>query len=100
VIEFRNTSVGRQPFVKQTGMAVWEFIMVAQGFGQDAEHTAAYLQCPIGNVNVALNYYSAHREEIDQILEENDIGEERLKQLFPHLQVFTIPVLDEDRSFG
>jgi len=28
-IEFRSTSVGRQPFVKQTGMAVWEFIMIA-----------------------------------------------------------------------
>src|SRR4051794_35009172 len=29
-IEFHNTSIGRQPFVKQTGMAVWEFIMIGQ----------------------------------------------------------------------
>src|SRR5258708_5967214 len=31
-IEFRNTFIGRQPFVKGSGMAVWEFIMVAGGF--------------------------------------------------------------------
>ena len=32
VIEFRNTSIGRQPFIKGTGIAVWEFIMAARGF--------------------------------------------------------------------
>lgn len=45
-IEFRNTILGRQAFVKGTGMAVWEFIMVAQDFDLDAERTAAHLQYP------------------------------------------------------
>ena len=88
-IEFRNTSVGRQPFVKQTGMAVWEFVMVAQGLDLDAQRTADYLQCPVGNVKAALNYYDAYREEIDQALQDNNLGEERLKRLFPNLQVFS-----------
>jgi uncharacterized protein (DUF433 family) len=97
-IEFRNTSIGRRPFVKQTGMAVWEFIMVAQGFAMDAERTAEYLQCPVGNVKAALNYYNAYREEIDQALQDNDMGEERLKRLFPNLQVFTIPAQEGEKS--
>ena len=97
-IEFRNTSIGRQPFVKQAGMAVWEFIMVAQGFDMEAERTAEYLQCPVGNVKAALNYYNAYREEIDQALQDNEMGEERLKRLFPNLQVFTIPVQEGEKS--
>ena len=43
-IEFRNTSIGRQPYIKQTGMAVWEIISVAQEFDMDLERTAAHLQ--------------------------------------------------------
>ncbi|MCW3097762.1 MAG: hypothetical protein JWL77_3380 [Chthonomonadaceae bacterium] len=97
-IEFRNTSIGRQPFVEQSGMAVWEFIMVAQGFGMDAERTAEYLRCPIRNVKSALNYYDAYREEIDQTLKENDMGEERLKLLFPNLRVFTFSMQDGEPS--
>lgn len=96
-IEFRNTFVGRQPFVKGTGMAVWEFIMVARGFDMDAERTAAYLQCPAENVKVALNYYNAYREEIDQALADNDIGEERLQRMFPNLRVFTLPKQDTEQ---
>ena len=97
-IEFRNTSVGRQPFVKQTGMAVWEFVMVARGFDMDAGRTAGYLQCPIEHVTAALNYYNMYRDEIDPALQDNELGEERLKRLFPHLRVFTFPGQDGEQS--
>src|SRR2546421_8766439 len=96
-IEFHNTSIGRQPFIKQSGMAVWEFVMVSRGFEMDAERTAEYLRCPIENVKAALNYYRAFREEIDQALADNDIGEERLRRLFPNLQVFTFPRQDSEQ---
>jgi len=97
-IEFRNTFIGRQPFVKQTGMAVWEFIMAARGFDEDAERTAAYLQCPVDNVEIALNYYRAFRDEIDQAIADNDVGEERLKRLFPKLRVISVSRANEDES--
>jgi uncharacterized protein (DUF433 family) len=90
-IEFRNTSLGRQPYIKHTGMAVWEFIMVARRFGLDAQQTAAHLQYPIEAVKAALNYYEAYREEIDQALADNQYSEERLKRLFPNLRVFEVP---------
>ena len=94
-IEFRNTFIGRQPFVKGTGMAVWECVMVARGFDMDTERTADYLQCPVAQVKAALNYYHAFQEEIDQALKDNDMDEERLKRMFPNLRVFTFPKQDE-----
>jgi hypothetical protein len=94
-IEFRNTFIGRQPFVKQSGMAVWEFIMVARDFDDDAERTATYLECPLDNVKIALNYYRAFRDEIDQAIADNDVGEERLQRLFPNLRVLTVPKQDQ-----
>ena len=96
-IEFRNTSIGRQPYVKQTGMAVWEFIMVASGFDMDAERTADYLRNPVENVKAALNYYNAYREEIDQALVDNEMGEERLKRMFPQLRVIAVSRPDEEQ---
>jgi len=95
-IEFRNTSIGRQPYVKQTGMAVWELIMVAKGFALDAAQIAAHLQIPVENVLAALNYYEAYREEIEQALEDNAMGEERLKRLFPNLRVYEVPIQAEE----
>jgi hypothetical protein len=44
-IEFRNTSVGRQAFVKGTGMTVWELIMVARDL--DIERTVEHLERPV-----------------------------------------------------
>ena len=97
-IEFRHTSVGRQPYIKQTGMAVWEFIMVARRFDLDAARTAAHLQYPVEAMRAALNYYGAYRAEIDQALLDNEIGEERLKRLFPSLRVFDAPIPREEQS--
>jgi uncharacterized protein (DUF433 family) len=97
-IQFHNTSVGRQPYVKQTGMAVWEFILIAQEFDMDDERTAAHLQYPIEMVKTALDYYSVYREEIDRAIEDNNIGEERLKRLYPTLRVVTLPTQGEEAS--
>ena len=95
-IEFRDTAVGRQPFVKQTGLAVWEVIMAARHYDMDAERTAAYFEYPVETVNAAFYYYDAYREEIDQALADNEVGEDRLKRLFPDLRVFTVPARGEE----
>lgn len=97
-IEFRSTFIGRQPFVKQTGMAVWEFIMVSQEFDMDAERSATHLQYPVETVKAALNYYNAYRDEIDQALADNDIGEERMKRLCPNLRVITFARQESEQS--
>ena len=89
-IEFRNTSVGRQPYIKQTGMAVWEFIMVARRFDLDAERTSEHLEYPVSVVKAALTYYESYRSEIDQALADNEVGEGRLKRMFPDLSILEV----------
>ena len=96
-IEFRNTSVGRQPYLKQTGMAVWEFIMVARRFGLDADRVSEHLRYPVETMKAGLNYYEAYRGEIDQALLDNEIGEERLKRMLPNLRVFEVEAQSAER---
>jgi len=96
-IEFRNTSVGRQPYVMQTGMAVWEIVMVARRFDFDAERTALHLECPAAAIRAALSYYDAYRSDIDQALQDNEIGEARLRRAFPNLKVIEVPA-DSDAA--
>ena len=97
-IEFRNTVLGRQPFVVGTGMAVWEVIMVARAFDLDAERTAAHLQIPMEAAQAALNYYSGYGEEIDQALLDNEMGEDRLRRMLPNLRTFTFSSQDPAES--
>ena len=89
-IEFRNTPIGRQPFVKSTGMAVWEVIMVAKRLDLDPVQTAEHLQVRPEAVQAALNYFEAYRDETEQALADNAYGEERLKRLFPNLRVLEV----------
>jgi hypothetical protein len=91
LIEFRNSPVGRLPYIKGSGMAVWEFILIAKRFDMNVEKTVDYLDVPLEWVKAAFNYYDVYREEIDQSLEDNRYGEERLKRLFPNLRVFEVP---------
>jgi uncharacterized protein (DUF433 family) len=97
-IEYRGTSVGRQPFVKGTGMAVWEFVMVARRFDMDTTRTASFLQIPENSVRSALNYYATYGDEIDQALADNDISEDRLRRLFPGLRVFAASVPTDEHA--
>lgn len=90
-IEFRNTILGRQPYVKGTGMAVWEFIMVAQAFEMDATQTSKHLQYPLETVLSSLNYYKTYHEEIDLAIAQNNIDEKELKLVLPDLRVFAVP---------
>ena len=58
---------------------------------------ASHLCLKPEQVQSAIHYYKAYPAEIDQALEENNIGEERLQQMFPNLRVFTFPAQDEEQ---
>ncbi|HZO89142.1 MAG TPA: hypothetical protein VFB38_12465 [Chthonomonadaceae bacterium] len=90
-IEFRDSPVGRQAYMKDSGLAVWEVILIAQHHEMDAERVAHYFQRPVEWVKAALNYYEAYREEIDQMIEDNRLGYDALKRLLPNLRLVEIP---------
>src|SRR5712691_833316 len=63
-IEFRNSILGRQAYLKGSTLAVWEVLLLAENYGFNAEYTAAHLNWPTVRVQAALNYAEAFPEEI------------------------------------
>jgi hypothetical protein len=93
-IEFRDSVLGRQAYMKDSNLAVWEVILIAQDHDMDAERVAAYFRRPRAWVNAAFHYYEAYRDEIDPILEDNRcMTFEKLKRLLPNLE--TLPTAQD-----
>jgi uncharacterized protein (DUF433 family) len=90
-IEYRDSPIGRQPYMKGSGLAVWEVIMIARPREMNAERIAQDYPYPVENIRAALNFYEAYRDEIDQAIEDNQIGYEAMKRLLPNAQLFEIP---------
>jgi predicted transcriptional regulator len=91
-IEFRDSAAGRQAYVKDSTLAVWEVILVATDHGMDVERVARYFQRPTEWVRAAFHYYEAYPAEIDQAIEDNrSLGYEKLKRLLPQLELIEVP---------
>lgn len=90
-IEFRDSPLGRQAYVKGSGLAVWEVVMVARGYNLDVERTAEHLRWPSFKVQAALNYASMFPEEIEYAITDNDACDyETLSRVLPSLERFTV----------
>jgi hypothetical protein len=86
-VEFRDSVLGHQAYMKDSNLAVWEVILIAQDHDMDAERVAAYFRRPRAWVNAAFHYYEAYHDEIDPVLEDNrSMTFEKLKRLLPNLE--------------
>ena len=86
-IEFRSFNGERHACLKGS-LQVWQLVEVARNYDMDATKTAAHFGWPVWKVQAGFHYYEAFPEEIDRAIEENQaMGYERLKRLFPQLGV-------------
>jgi len=91
-IEFRAFGGQRQACVKGH-LPVWQVIAVAQGYGMDAEKTAAHFGWPAWRAQAGINYYRAFREEIDLLIADNRaIGAQELGRRFPGMRVVEVDI--------
>lgn len=91
-IEFRHTLNGRQAFLKNSGLAVWEVMMVAQDYEQDPQKTAEHFHRPLEWVKAAFLYAEAYPDEIETaIVDSQAMNETALKRLFPQMETVVIP---------
>lgn len=91
-IEFRDSAAGRQAYLVGSGLAVWEVVMVAEGYGLDPDSTAQHLQIDRDRVSQALRYALAFEPEVRQALNENrSITAERLRASLPPRAWIDIP---------
>jgi len=71
-IDFRNSPVGRQACMQGSTLAVWEVMLLVQGYKGDVRATAKHLHWPAAKVQAAVRYAQAFPEEINDAMAEND----------------------------
>ena len=100
-IEFRNSPVGRQAYMKNSNLAVWQVIMLAQESNNDVTVVANHLHKSVTWVQAAFNYYEAYPDDINLAIEDDlTIDYTSIKRLLPQTELLIIPqdVLEEDIS--
>ena len=72
-IAFVDGPAGRRPVLaSHRGLDVWEVVTTLQANDGSVADTAALLVIPEAEVRVALSYYAANRQEIDEWIAAND----------------------------
>ena len=90
-IEFRHSPLGRQPYLKNSSLALWEVIQIAQSYELDEEKTAVHFHRPLEWVRSALLYAEAYHLEVQTaIADAQTINETTLKRLLPQLETITV----------
>lgn len=92
-IEFRQSPLGRQAFMKGSRLGVWWVIRTARvAFGMDADRLAAHYERPAAWARAALSYYAAYPAEVDRAIDDYDAeAQELLQRALPDMQVVAIP---------
>lgn len=87
LIEFRDSTVGRLAYMKESNLAVWEVIMIARDHDFDVERLMTYFRRSRTWVKAALNYYESFPAEIDALIADNDsMTPEKLKRILPQME--------------
>ena len=80
-VEFRDTPIGRQAFLRGTRLGIWQIVTVADEHGREAAATAEHLGIAPHEVALALAYTDAYRDEIDAAIADIRAANERLAGL-------------------
>jgi len=90
-IDFQDSAAGRQAYIQASSLAVWEIMLVARGYDNNAEKVAKHLQWPETKVQAAFNYAKAFPEEISIALAENDSMDlKALSRMLPQTKEFNV----------
>lgn len=76
-IAFREGALGRRAVLAGTRLDVWQVIETVRDSGNSVEEAAEYLGLPVSRIQVAVDYYALHRDEIDDIAEREHAAAER-----------------------
>ena len=86
-IEFRDSTIGRLAYMRDSNLAVWEVILIAKDHSMNTERLSTYFRRPNSWVNSAIYYYQSFSTEIDQIIADcQAMTFDKLKRLLPGLE--------------
>ena len=98
-IDFRDSPVGRQAYVRGSSLAVWEVASLARSYGGDARRVAEHLQWPVWRVEAALRYAAAFPEEIENAIRDNESFDwEEIQRMLPQAEQFSLSAALAKRS--
>lgn len=72
LVRFADGPAGRRARLAGTGKDVWEVVATVRDGDNDLAAAAEYLAIPLGLVQAAVTYYGAHRDEIDDLIADNE----------------------------
>jgi len=91
-IEFRDSPVGRQAYMKNSNLAVWQVMMLADIYERNIEETANHLQRSIDWIQAAFNYAEAYPQEISLAIDDDRaINYTTIKRLLPQTELLSVP---------
>ncbi len=85
-IYFRDGGSGRRPAVLGTRLDVAQVIETLRQNESSIEETAAYLDLVAAQVELAVRYYAAYRDEVDEWIEHTRMIAERERELWRRRQ--------------
>ena len=90
-VDFRDSASGRRACIQGTSLGVWEIMLLARNFKQDAARVAKHLRWPEAKVQAAFNYARAFPDEIDNAIADNDAMDlATLSQMLPQTKEFVV----------
>lgn len=89
-IEFRDTVVGRQAYLKGTRLAAWQLARLAQLYEGDLARFAADFEIPSVALAGAMEYADAYSSEMEAAIEDDAYAAAHLSELIPNLEVFKV----------
>ena len=88
-VDFRDSTAGRQAYLQGSSLAVWEVMMLARDYHDDAAKVAKHLRWPEAKVLAAFNYAKAFPDEIGEALADHDSMDfASLSQMLPQAREF------------
>lgn len=89
-VDFRDSPVGRQAYLKGTRIAVWQAVSLARSLDGDATHLAAHLDIPAVAAAAALVYAQTYPEEIEAAIDDNAHAAANLGRMLPNFESVTL----------
>ena len=90
-IDFRDSATGRQACIQGSSLAVWEVLLLARDYQNDADAVAKHLRWPESKVQAAFNYAKAFPAEIGSAIADNDeVDFDALSQMLPQAREFVL----------
>lgn len=91
LIEFRDSPIGRQAYIKGRRVQVWMVVSIAEDFKNNVKKTAKHLQWPEEWVEAAIAYARSFPKEIREAIEDNNsMTPENFREKHPTLAPFML----------